>query len=178
MRHGLCVYCDNSSQIGQTVTQIDVVFFPFLLKPLLIHESWKAHWILSFIHNHFTAYSRSWSKKSVLFFCEWTREIFLLLVLFVIFTFGCDSQCSTTWILWMSAGCFERDWAAAPCTDIWQHGFVQAAAPLCFCIGSAGHGEKHRAVPVPSASSVYLCAELAEPAYLLHWISSSKRDWN
>lgn len=26
MRHGLCVYCDNSSQIGQTVTHIDLVF--------------------------------------------------------------------------------------------------------------------------------------------------------
>lgn len=68
----------------------------------------------------------------------------------------------------MSASFFERDWAAAPCTDIWQHGFVQAATPLCLCIDNAGHEEKHRAVPVPSASPVYLCAELAEPAYLLH----------
>lgn len=102
----------------------------------------------------------------------------LLLMLLVIFTFSCDSQCSTTWILWMSADCFERQWAAAPCTDIWQHGFVHTATPLCFCIDSAGHGEKHLAVPVPSVSPIYLCAELAEPAYLLHWISSSKRDWN
>lgn len=68
----------------------------------------------------------------------------------------------------MSAGCFERDWAAAPCTDIWQQGFVQAATPLCFCIDSAGHREKHHAVSVPSASPVYLCAELAEAACLLH----------
>lgn len=119
------------------------------------------------------------ARKVFCFVFLWMNSwnFLLLLKLFVIFTFGCVSQCSTTWILWMSAGCFERDWAAAPCRDIWQHGFVQAATPLCFCIDSAGHGEKLRAVPVPSASPVYLCAELAEPTNLLNSISSCKRDW-
>lgn len=55
-----------------------------------------------------------------------------------------------------------KRWAAAPCTAIWQRSFVEAATTPCFCLDSTGHGEEHHTVPVPSESSDYLCAHLAE----------------